>query len=137
MSSNSTATNNTTNLNDSLNNCNKSLIQYDSNGSHTDLATHKGQTAIKYDEQQSNKFEHELSNGNGFTSYPLQPKHIRFPDVPYSSELVNELMIFIYTIIATAMQFLHLYRTVWWIPESNTNQTMVNCLLTRMNSIFT
>lgn len=26
--------------------------------------------------------------------------------------------------IATAMQFLHLYRTVWWLPESNTNQTM-------------
>lgn len=59
------------------------------------------------------------------TTYPIQPKHIRFPDVPYSSELVNELMIFAYTLIATAMQFLHLYRTVWWLPESNTNQAMV------------
>lgn len=59
------------------------------------------------------------------TTYPIQPKHIRFPDVPYSSEMVNELMIFAYTLIATAMQFLHLYRTVWWLPESNTNQAMV------------
>lgn len=59
------------------------------------------------------------------TTYPIQPKHIRFPDVPYSSEMVNELIIFAYTLIATAMQFLHLYRTVWWLPESNTNQAMV------------
>lgn len=85
--------------------------------------------AIKYDELQmhGNKYEHELAiNGNGIPSCLPQPKHIRFPDVPYSSELVNELMIFMYTMIATAMQFLHLYRTVWWLPESNTSQTMVN-----------
>lgn len=87
---------------------------------------------IKYDELQmhGNKYEHELAvNGNGIPSCLPQPKHIRFPDVPYSSELVNELMIFMYTMIATAMQFLHLYRTVWWLPESNTSQTMViQCL---------
>lgn len=59
------------------------------------------------------------------SAYPIQPKHVRFPDVPYSSEMVNELMIFAYTLIAAAMQFLHLYRTVWWLPESNTNQAMV------------
>lgn len=59
-------------------------------------------------------------------SYVPQPKHIRFPDVPYQSELLNELMIFSYTFIAAAMQFLHLYRTVWWLPESNTDQAMVN-----------
>ncbi|XP_055318078.1 transmembrane protein 39A [Sitodiplosis mosellana] len=125
-SSNSTASNSTSNPNDSLNNINKSLVQYDSNSS-TDSLAKSGQqqaAAIKYDELQTSKFEHELSNGNGFTSYPMQPKHIRFPDVPYSSELVNELMIFLYTMIATAMQFLHLYRTVWWLPESNTSQTM-------------
>lgn len=90
------------------------------------------QAPIKYDEMQAHasKFEHELSlNGNGFTNYPAQPKHIRFPDVPYSSELTNELMIFLYTMIATAMQFLHLYRTVWWLPDSNTSQTMVNLFL--------
>lgn len=59
------------------------------------------------------------------SSYVPQPKHIRFPDVPYQSELLNELMVFSYTIISAAMQFLHLYRTVWWLPESNTEQSMV------------
>lgn len=60
------------------------------------------------------------------SNFPSQPKHVRFPDVPYHSELLNELLMFAYTIIAAAMQFMHLYRTVWWLPESNTNQTMVN-----------
>lgn len=67
----------------------------------------------------------QLVNTNT-TNFPSQPKHVRFPDVPYHSELLNELMMFAYTIIAAAMQFMHLYRTVWWLPESNTNQTMVN-----------
>lgn len=66
----------------------------------------------------------QLVNSNT-TNFPSQPKHVRFPDVPYHSELLNELMMFAYTIIAAAMQFMHLYRTVWWLPESNTNQTMV------------
>lgn len=120
---NSAVSSSTSNLTDATaNSITKSLIQYDSNGG-TEAS------AINYDGMQTNtgKYEHELSainNGNGFTSYPLQPKHIRFPDVPYNSQLVNELMIFLYTMIATAMQFLHLYRTVWWLPDSNTNQTM-------------
>lgn len=128
-----TNSNNSSNLSEGAGTINKKifndlkLIQYDGNGSLDILSKSGQQSTIKYDELQSSKFEHELvNNGNGFTSYPLQPKHIRFPDVPYSSEIVNELMIFVYTMIATAMQFLHLYRTVWWLPESNTSQTMVN-----------
>lgn len=66
------------------------------------------------------------TNGQGNeSSYPSQPKHLRFPDVPYNSELFNELILFAYTTVAAAMQFLHLYRTVWWLPESNTSQSMV------------
>lgn len=128
-SSNSPVSNSTSNYTDGTNIMTKSLIQYDSNGSADALTKHGHHSAINYDELQTHtgKYDHELSsvnNGNGFTNYPLQPKHTRFPDVPYSSELVNELMIFLYTMIATAMQFLHLYRTVWWLPESNTSQTM-------------
>lgn len=58
-------------------------------------------------------------------AYPTQPKHLRFPDVSFHSEVLNELVMFAYAVIATAMQFLHLYRTVWWLPESHTSQTMV------------
>lgn len=43
-------------------------------------------------------------------AYPTPPKHISFPDVPNSSDLANEFFIFAYTLLAAAMQFLHLYR---------------------------
>lgn len=126
------SSNSTTNLSDSLvalngPNSNGSVDASIKSGGQL-VATSASAAAIKYDELQmhGNKYEHELAvNGNGMPSFLPQPKHIRFPDVPYSSELVNELMIFMYTMIATAMQFLHLYRTVWWLPESNTSQTMV------------
>lgn len=36
---------------------------------------------------------------HGNNHHPLQPKHIQFPDVPNNSELVNELIIFIYSVI--------------------------------------
>lgn len=127
------SSNSTSNLSDSL----VALNGPNSNGCVDASIKSGGQlvaatAAIKYDELQmhGNKYEHELGiNGNGVPTCLPQPKHIRFPDVPYSSELVNELMIFMYTMIATAMQFLHLYRTVWWLPESNTSQTMVMCIL--------
>lgn len=59
-------------------------------------------------------------------SAPPPPKHIPFPEVPQSSELINELLMFGYTVLATSLQFLHLYRTVWWLPESHTRYAMVN-----------
>lgn len=43
-------------------------------------------------------------------AYPAPPKHISFPDVPNSSDLANEFFVFAYTLLAAAMQFLHLYR---------------------------
>lgn len=66
-------------------------------------------------------------------SAPPPPKHIPFPEVPQSSELINELLMFGYTVLATSLQFLHLYRTVWWLPESHTRYAMVNL---RFSSIF-
>lgn len=57
---------------------------------------------------------------------PAPPKHIPFPDVPQNSELLNELVMFVYTSLAASMQFLHLYRTVWWLPESHSSHALVN-----------
>jgi len=57
-------------------------------------------------------------------TYAGLPKHITFPEVPHNSEFLNELWMFVFTILAAATQFLHLYRTVWWLPNSHTHQTM-------------
>lgn len=56
---------------------------------------------------------------------PPPPKHIPFPDVPQQSEIMCELVMFVYTALAASAQFLHLYRSVWWLPESNTTQAVV------------
>uniref|UniRef100_A0A034VQ49 Transmembrane protein 39A n=1 Tax=Bactrocera dorsalis TaxID=27457 RepID=A0A034VQ49_BACDO len=52
------------------------------------------------------------------------PKHIPFPDFPGSSELINELIMFLFITFAAAMQFINLYRTMWWVPDSNTTRTV-------------
>lgn len=56
-------------------------------------------------------------------------KHIPFPPMAsqFQSDLINEWLLFVYSFWAAGLQFLHLYRTVWWLPDSYTNQTMV-CL---------
>lgn len=57
---------------------------------------------------------------------PPPPKHIPFPEMPQTSEIFNELVMFVYTSLAASMQFLHLYRTVWWLPDSHTSHALVN-----------
>lgn len=62
---------------------------------------------------------------------PPPPKHIPFPDVPQPSEVMCELVMFVYTMIAAATQFLHLYRSVWWLPDSNSTQAVVSAAVQR------
>ncbi|XP_048485506.1 transmembrane protein 39A [Plutella xylostella] len=55
---------------------------------------------------------------------PVAPKHIPFPVIPHDGELLFEFMTLVFTLLAAALQFLNLYRTVWWLPHSHTNQAM-------------
>lgn len=74
-----------------------------------------------------NHHQHGAMNGDedGQFSFGTPfPKHVPFPNVDHSSELVNEFLIFGFTIIASATQFLHLYRTVWWLPNSYQKQSV-------------
>lgn len=57
---------------------------------------------------------------------PPPPKHIPFPEMPQQSEIFNELVMFLYTSVAASMQFLHLYRTVWWLPDSHSSHALVS-----------
>lgn len=54
-------------------------------------------------------------------------KHIPFPPLAShtQSHLINEWLLFAFSFWAAGLQFLHLYRTVWWLPDSFTHQTMV------------
>ncbi|XP_058065206.1 transmembrane protein 39A [Anopheles bellator] len=56
--------------------------------------------------------------------YTPFPKHVPFPNIEQQSELLNEFIIFSFTIVASVTQFLHLYRTVWWLPNSYNRQAV-------------
>ncbi|XP_072932899.1 transmembrane protein 39A [Epargyreus clarus] len=61
---------------------------------------------------------------NGKSETPQPPKHIPFPYVPQDGELLFETMSLMFTLVATALQFLNMYRTAWWLPSSLENQAM-------------
>lgn len=56
-------------------------------------------------------------------------KHIPIPNIPQESIIVFELYMFSFTTMASFLQFLHLYRSVWWLPQSYTRYTMVSIML--------
>lgn len=62
---------------------------------------------------------------------PTPPKHFPFPNTPMEDDLFFEVLMFCFTITSMALQFLHLYRSVWWLPHSYTNQAMVYFILHR------
>uniref|UniRef100_A0A1B0G7N3 Uncharacterized protein n=1 Tax=Glossina morsitans morsitans TaxID=37546 RepID=A0A1B0G7N3_GLOMM len=68
-----------------------------------------------------NSKEEEYSSTH---SIMAMPKHISFPEFANSSELLNESMMFLFTTCAAAMQFINIYRTNWWLPHSNINNTL-------------
>lgn len=55
----------------------------------------------------------------------LVPKHVPIPIVPVDGHLSFEALSLVISIIATSLQMLNLYRTVWWLPHSYNNYSMV------------
>ena len=68
---------------------------------------------------------------NGLAS---APKHVALPKLPPESELSFEIQTTILFIVAMLTQYLNLYRTVWWLSQSNTH-TIVNFHLIDLNVI--
>lgn len=58
---------------------------------------------------------------------PLAPKHVPIPAVPVDGQLMFEALSLGVSIIAACLQLLNLYRTVWWLPQSYNEYSMV-CL---------
>lgn len=67
-------------------------------------------------------------NGNDSShSYPQTvphsslPKHIPLPPIPRDGDVLFELIMFVFSAICCALQFLIIYRSVFWLPYSFTN----------------
>lgn len=62
--------------------------------------------------------------GEGISSKVVSPRHIPVPSLPQDSNVLFEVVMFTFTAMATFLQFLHLYRSVWWLPQSYTRYSM-------------
>lgn len=56
----------------------------------------------------------------------LPPKHVHLPHIALDSNLVFELMSFMYAIMSLCLQYINLYKTVWWLPHSHANYALVS-----------
>ncbi|XP_023337791.1 transmembrane protein 39A isoform X2 [Eurytemora carolleeae] len=58
--------------------------------------------------------------------YPPQP--VPLPDIPHDSQTTFEVLVFMYNLAGLGLQYLNLYRSVWWLPHSY-NSTAVSFYL--------
>uniref|UniRef100_A0A8C6TBH6 Transmembrane protein 39A n=1 Tax=Neogobius melanostomus TaxID=47308 RepID=A0A8C6TBH6_9GOBI len=66
------------------------------------------------------------SNTLGLTAPPLSAlitpepvRHSRIPDLPLDGSLLFEFILFLYLLVALFVQYINIYRTVWWYPYSH------------------
>uniref|UniRef100_A0AAV2LMQ1 Transmembrane protein 39A n=1 Tax=Knipowitschia caucasica TaxID=637954 RepID=A0AAV2LMQ1_KNICA len=50
---------------------------------------------------------------------PEPVRHSRIPDLPLDSSLLFEFLLFLYLLVALFVQYINIYRTVWWYPYSH------------------
>lgn len=52
------------------------------------------------------------------------PKHCHIPFIPYDSNISFEIMYYIFGLIVMCLQYINLYKTVWWLPHSHANYAL-------------
>ncbi|XP_028811084.1 transmembrane protein 39A [Denticeps clupeoides] len=70
-------------------------------------------------------FRNRSSNSVGLSAPPLtalitpEPvRHSKIPELPLDSSLLFEFLLFLYLLVALFVQYINIYRTVWWYPYS-------------------
>eukprot|EP00095_Tigriopus_kingsejongensis_P002090 maker-scaffold244_size240795-snap-gene-0.18 protein:Tk02090 transcript:maker-scaffold244_size240795-snap-gene-0.18-mRNA-1 annotation:"hypothetical protein L798_12768" len=65
----------------------------------------------------------------------VHPVHLPLPALSVDAQIVFELIIFTYSMVAMMLQHLHLYRSVFWLPHSY-NSEALNWYLIEWNIIY-
>lgn len=81
--------------------------------------------SVCYNVRSSNDDGH-MANSFGGISRITMPRHISLPPLPADSELMFEIIAFVFTSMALFLQLLNLYRTVWWLPHSYNTYAIVS-----------
>jgi len=56
------------------------------------------------------------------------PRHVQLPDIPVDNNVLFELLLFIYSAVVLGLQYINLYKTVWWLPHSSAHYGLVRCI---------
>jgi len=64
------------------------------------------------------------------------PQAVPIPDIPHDSSFTFEVIVFCYTAASLGLQYLNLYRTVWWLPHSYTSQAVNFYLIDPFTILF-
>lgn len=67
-----------------------------------------------------------ISSSMGLSAPPLSAlitpepvRHSRIPELPLDGSLLFEFLLFLYLLVALFVQYINIYRTVWWYPYSH------------------
>ncbi|XP_060583973.1 transmembrane protein 39A-like isoform X2 [Ruditapes philippinarum] len=52
------------------------------------------------------------------------PKHAHIPEIPGDTNVSFEVMLYIFGFIVMCLQYINLYKTVWWLPHSHANYAL-------------
>lgn len=67
------------------------------------------------------------------------PDHVELPELSDENELLYEMQTIVIFVIAMSTQYLNLFRTFWWMPDTYRRYAMVcnmNLTLTSLNSLI-
>lgn len=57
-------------------------------------------------------------------SMVVLPKHSHLPEIPGDSNISFEAMLYMFGVIVMGLQYINLYKTVWWLPHSHANYAL-------------
>uniref|UniRef100_A0A915DVU5 Uncharacterized protein n=1 Tax=Ditylenchus dipsaci TaxID=166011 RepID=A0A915DVU5_9BILA len=78
----------------------------------------------KSDENSASKYRPEI-DGSSQASGLILSRHKQWPDLPQNqSKLFFECTLFLYSVLALFLQYLNLYKTLWWLPKSHWHYSM-------------
>lgn len=72
----------------------------------------------------SNSHLEERENVIPIASMVTLPKHGFLPDIPRESNLLFEFLLYMLGVIILLLQYVNLYKTVWWLPHSHANYAL-------------
>lgn len=52
------------------------------------------------------------------------PKHAHMPDIPRDTNISFEGLLYVFGVIVMCLQYINLYKTVWWLPHSHANYAL-------------